>query len=493
MLRGGGLYNEGRNFGPEVERDIRSGRLRGFCLKCKRKIKILLIVLAALIAAAAAVIGVLRFGFGIDVFDRGGWHELEDGGRQFRLYDGTPLSGWQQVDGETYYFDPEDDCAAATGWLDLDGGRYWLGGDGTPAVGWLDVDGRRYRFDEGGVMHTGWLDLGGKRYWFGGDGVMHTGWLELDGETRRFGANGVMVTGWAEVDGARYYFDEDGVLHTGWLDLDGGRYWLGEDGAMAAGWVDMEDGRRYFDETGAMVTGWLDLDGKRYWLKPDGVLHTGWLTSTDGSRWFREDGAMAIGRVVIDGTAYFFAADGTHVLLVNPWNTVPEGYTVKLVWVEGYQIAVQCRDDLVAMMNACRAAGIHCGMSSGYRTHEYQDSLWSGQVERYVAQGYSRSEAEAITSKSIAVPDTSEHQLGLAVDLTREGDTYEWLAAHSWEYGFILRYPYGKTDLTGIYYEPWHFRYVGRELAEELYGLGLCLEEYMNLLTEQAGYDSVSH
>jgi len=199
---------------------------------------------------------------------------------------------------------------------------------------------------------------------------------------------------------------------------------------------------------------------------------------------------MAVGRVVIDGAARFFDSRGNHVWLVNPWNYVPEDYTVKLVWVEGYRIAAQCADALKEMMADCRAAGIHCGMSSAYRTHEYQTSLWSEQVERYVARGYSRAYAEDLTSKSIAIPGTSEHQLGLAVDLTREDNTYEWLMAHSWEYGFIMRYLYGETDWTGIYYEPWHYRYVGKELAKELYELGICLEEYMCLLTEQAGYDA---
>ena len=100
--------------------------------------------------------------------------------------------------------------------------------------------------------------------------------------------------------------------------------------------------------------------------------------------------------------------------------------------------------------------------------------------------GYSRSEAEAETARSIAIPGTSEHQLGLAVDLKNTFSTYAWLAENSWKYGFILSYPDGTTALTGIYYEPWHFRYVGKELAAELFELDLCLEAYMNMLTEQA-------
>ena len=141
---------------------------------------------------------------------------------------------------------------------------------------------------------------------------------------------------------------------------------------------------------------------------------------------------------------------------------------------------------MAELIAACNEAGYYCGINSVYRSYEFQSSIWGGQVDRYVARGYSREEAERITNQSIAVPGTSEHQLGLAIDVACGNDAYAWLAQHSWEYGFILRYPYGKTELTGILYEPWHFRYVGVELASELFELGLCMEEYMNMLTELA-------
>jgi D-alanyl-D-alanine carboxypeptidase len=85
----------------------------------------------------------------------------------------------------------------------------------------------------------------------------------------------------------------------------------------------------------------------------------------------------------------------------------------------------------------------------------------------------------------VAIPGTSEHQLGLGVDINADGvnsagyEVYDWLEAHCWEYGFILRYPEDKTDITGISNEPWHFRYVGQEAAEYIMSNGLCLEEYL--------------
>ena len=96
-------------------------------------------------------------------------------------------------------------------------------------------------------------------------------------------------------------------------------------------------------------------------------------------------------------------------------------------------------------------------------------------------------EAYAVTAQRVAKVGASEHHLGLAVDLDGSSAMEAWMAEHCWDYGFILRYPEGTTELTGIIYEPWHFRYVGTELAQELKALGLCMEAYMEMLTAKAG------
>ena len=92
-------------------------------------------------------------------------------------------------------------------------------------------------------------------------------------------------------------------------------------------------------------------------------------------------------------------------------------------------------------------------------------------------------EAVELAAKEVALPGTSEHQLGLALDIIDAGgdswDAWEWLLNNCQRYGFILRYPYNKTEVTGISHEPWHFRYVGVEAAEEIMGSGLALEEYL--------------
>ena len=123
-------------------------------------------------------------------------------------------------------------------------------------------------------------------------------------------------------------------------------------------------------------------------------------------------------------------------------------------------------------------------------TQEYQEKLFQNKVSRLIAQGYSEADATVEAGKSVAVPGTSEHQLGLAVDIVDINNQHldesqestavqKWLMEHCWEYGFILRYPNDKSEITGIIYEPWHYRYVGHEDAEQIHSLGVCLEEYL--------------
>ncbi len=92
-----------------------------------------------------------------------------------------------------------------------------------------------------------------------------------------------------------------------------------------------------------------------------------------------------------------------------------------------------------------------------------------------------------LAEKWLAIPGTSEHQLGIAVDINADKEkssneeVYEWLAENAYKYGFILRYPQSKEDITGTAYEPWHYRYVGEEAAEEIFNRQICLEEYFDV------------
>lgn len=178
--------------------------------------------------------------------------------------------------------------------------------------------------------------------------------------------------------------------------------------------------------------------------------------------------------------------------LVNPDTPMEAGYQPpQLVQLQnGQSVDARCYPDLQQMMDDCRAAGCEPLICSSYRTQEKQETLFREKVDSLLAEGYSSQQAEQIAGENVAKPGTSEHQLGLAVDivdlrqqvLEREQEdtpTQQWLMENSWKYGFILRYPSEKSHITGITYEPWHYRYVGKEAAAEIYAQQLCLEEYL--------------
>ena len=196
-------------------------------------------------------------------------------------------------------------------------------------------------------------------------------------------------------------------------------------------------------------------------------------------------------------TATVPAEQDWQLLLVNPWNKLPEGYTIELKKLSnGLQVDARIYDDLTAMLSDCRKAGLRPLVCSAYRSQEKQTKLYNNKIARLRAAGYSREAAIREAGRWVAVPGTSEHQTGLAVDLVassyqildqKQERTAEqkWLMEHCWEYGFILRYPSDKSTITGIGYEPWHYRYVGKETAKALRDSGLCLEEYLEAQKSQ--------
>lgn len=176
---------------------------------------------------------------------------------------------------------------------------------------------------------------------------------------------------------------------------------------------------------------------------------------------------------------------GWNLMLVNSRYRIPDDYSVELIRLSnGEQVDSRIYPDLQEMFDDARGAGYSLFVRAGYRSEEDQENLMEDKIEAYRQEGYSQREAEREAEKWVAKPGTSEHELGLSVDINAEGQTdgnrlYQWLADHSWKYGFILRYPAEKEEITGIDYEPWHFRYVGKQAAKEMYEQDLCLEEYV--------------
>ena len=179
------------------------------------------------------------------------------------------------------------------------------------------------------------------------------------------------------------------------------------------------------------------------------------------------------------------------MMLVNPWNPLPEGYEPQLVPIgDGMYLDERAAEPLRKMLEACLADGVMSVPISGYRTQEYQQGLYDNKIARLREDGWPEELLEEEAAKSVAVPGTSEHQLGLAMDIldvnnpnldiTQEWtNAQRWLMKHCWEYGFILRYPNGTTEITGIIYEPWHYRYVGKTIAAAVTESGMTFEEFL--------------
>lgn len=171
------------------------------------------------------------------------------------------------------------------------------------------------------------------------------------------------------------------------------------------------------------------------------------------------------------------------LVLVNASNPLPDGFSVETADVGGgHSVDKRIADSLNAMLEDCKRAGYHPFIRSSFRTRDEQQQILNERAELYREAGYSEEDALSAALQWVALLGTSEHELGLAVDINDEKDDedmYAWLASNAHQYGFILRYPLDKIDVTGISYEPWHYRYVGKQAADEIYQTGEALEEYL--------------
>ena len=186
------------------------------------------------------------------------------------------------------------------------------------------------------------------------------------------------------------------------------------------------------------------------------------------------------------------------LILVNQSHPIPDDYEIPSLTelANGNAIDSRVYPHLQAMFDDARAQGIYPSITSSYRTTEKQQELMDNKIAEYISAGYDQDAARELAEEWVAIPGTSEHQTGLVCDITdyyRElkdsslelTDTYQWLKAHCAEYGFVVRYPADKSgsadSITGIIYEPWHFRYVGVEPATYMMQNNLCLEEFLSL------------
>ena len=180
-----------------------------------------------------------------------------------------------------------------------------------------------------------------------------------------------------------------------------------------------------------------------------------------------------------------------NLLLVNDWNPLPAGYDSDVTFSTvsgGKQVDSRIIDAVNRMLQDASAYDL--AVVSAYRPKEEQNTLYWRKVQQYTDKGYSDLEAQKVGGTIVKRPGFSEHNCGLAMDVGGSGDytleqtfantpAYAWLIEHCADYGFILRFPEGKEDITGVIYEPWHYRYVGEEAARYIMDNDLCLEEYL--------------
>ena len=181
------------------------------------------------------------------------------------------------------------------------------------------------------------------------------------------------------------------------------------------------------------------------------------------------------------------------LLLVNKDHALPEDYEIQLYWLQNKScaVSVEMYDALKEMLTDGSTDGREFVVASGYRDTAYQKKLLEEDIESSMAnEGLTYQQAYEKETRETMPPGYSEHETGLAVDIVslnyqildeQQENTPEnrWLQENCSRYGFILRYPKGKGDITGIDYEAWHFRYVGREAAQEIMSRGITLEEYL--------------
>ena len=287
------------------------------------KKKIILLVFLFLMLVGCVLVGIYWDPI-IDwlPIDQSGWDVLDNGGQCYLDEDGDPITGWQELDSNTYYFDPES-CAMQIRWLKLSDGTYYLSDEGVKQTGWQTIGGERYYLGDDGMMQTGWQTIGDARYYLGEDGAMHTGWLELEG--------------------VRYYLNEDGTLHSGWLEQKEGKYYIGIDGIPMTGWVEADGNWYRLDESGIVQ---LDMAEPAPY-KPGFVNIDGWLFYVQENGHFLKDGD--VGELHF-GSNYRYTS-GDEVL---------DGYVAKLI--DGF-IKENPKKDRFALL---RVAYDHC-VTGGYQ------------------------------------------------------------------------------------------------------------------------------
>ncbi|WP_270213686.1 L,D-transpeptidase family protein [Clostridium perfringens] len=260
---------------------------------------------------------------GVALINNEGWQSQKENNKIMWQYlkNEQPVSGLQEINGKTYYFNENtsymetgvvdtgkgiylfDDNGAKvnkTGWIQNKGHWYYLNNDSTVKRDWLNSGYSWYYLNDNGIMATQWKKVNDYWYYFGSNGAMQKDWKEINRNWYYLRNDGIMTTQWEKVNDYWYYFGTNGIMQKDWKEINNNWYYLRDDGIMATQWEKVNDYWYYFGSNGAMQKDWKEINNNWYYLRDDGIMTTQWNKINDYWYYFNDDGKM-INNQYIDG------------------------------------------------------------------------------------------------------------------------------------------------------------------------------------------------
>ncbi|WP_283695222.1 L,D-transpeptidase family protein [Clostridium perfringens] len=260
---------------------------------------------------------------GVALINNEGWQSQKENNKIMWQYlkNEQPVSGLQEINGKTYYFNENtsymetgvvdtgkgiylfDDNGAKinkTGWIQNQGHCYYLNNDSTVKRDWLNSGYNWYYLNDNGIMATQWKKVNDYWYYFGANGAMQKDWKEINSNWYYLRNDGIMATQWEKANDYWYYFGTNGVMQRDWKEINNNWYYLRNDGIMATQWEKVNDYWYYFGTNGAMQKDWKEINNNWYYLRNDGIMATQWNKINDYWYYFDKDGKM-INNQYIDG------------------------------------------------------------------------------------------------------------------------------------------------------------------------------------------------
>ena len=260
---------------------------------------------------------------GVALINNEGWQSQKENNKIMWQYlkNEQPVSGLQEINGKTYYFNENtsymetgvvdtgkgiylfDDNGAKvnkTGWIKNKGHWYYLNNDSTVKRDWLNSGYSWYYLNDNGIMATQWKKVNNYWYYFGSNGAMQKDWKEINSNWYYLRNDGIMTTQWEKVNNYWYYFGSNGAMQKDWKEINNNWYYLREDGIMATQWEKVNNYWYYFGSNGAMQKDWKKINNNWYYLRDDGIMTTQWNKINDYWYYFNDDGKM-INNQYVDG------------------------------------------------------------------------------------------------------------------------------------------------------------------------------------------------